>query len=140
MTRGVGSHRGTDWQSSGVFDRLAIVQGDVRWQPTADHYQMVKKLALDQLSGLTNAQPQALSRVNALQTVEPGDVEKWVSQSQTQNPGVLQSNIALDVARLETEKAKAAHQPTVDLTASYAQTRYQNPSASQFNTDRKSVV
>lgn len=99
----------------------------------------VKKLALDQLSGLTHAQPQALSRVNALQTVEPGDVEKWVSQSQTQNPGVLQSNIALDVARLETEKAKAAHQPTVDLTASYAQTRYQNPSASQFNTNSATV-
>jgi outer membrane protein len=99
----------------------------------------VKKLALDQLSGLTNAQPQALSRVNALQAVEPGDVEKWVSQSQTQNPGVLQSNIALDVARLETEKAKAAHQPTVDLTASYAQTRYQNPSTSQFNTNSATV-
>lgn len=46
MTRGVGSHRGTDWQSSGIFDRLTVVQGDVRWQPTSDRYQMVKKLAL----------------------------------------------------------------------------------------------
>ena len=46
MTRGVGSHRGTDWQSSGVFDRLTVVQGDIRWQPTSDRYQMVKKLAL----------------------------------------------------------------------------------------------
>lgn len=46
MTRGVGSHRGTDWQSSGVFDRLTVVQGEIRWQPTADRYQMVKKLAL----------------------------------------------------------------------------------------------
>ncbi len=46
MTRGVSSHRGTDWQASGVFDRLTVVQGDIRWQPTADRYQMVKKLAL----------------------------------------------------------------------------------------------
>ena len=46
MTRGVGSHRGTDWQASGVFERLAVVQGGVRWQPSADRYQMVKKLAL----------------------------------------------------------------------------------------------
>ncbi|MEY4305214.1 MAG: hypothetical protein RIT52_1389, partial [Pseudomonadota bacterium] len=46
MTRGVGSHRGTDWQASGVFNRLLVVQGDIRWQPTAERYQMVKKLAL----------------------------------------------------------------------------------------------
>lgn len=46
MTRGVGSHRGTDWQDSGVFDRLTVAQGDSRWQPTSDRYQMVKKLAL----------------------------------------------------------------------------------------------
>lgn len=46
MTRGVGSHRGTEWQDSGVFDRLTVAQGDSRWQPTSDRYQMVKKLAL----------------------------------------------------------------------------------------------
>lgn len=46
MTRGVGSHRGTDWQASGAFSRLMVVQGDIRWQPTAERYQMVKKLAL----------------------------------------------------------------------------------------------
>jgi NosR/NirI family nitrite reductase transcriptional regulator len=46
MTRGVGSHRGTDWQASGAFNRLMVVQGDIRWQPTAERYQMVKKLAL----------------------------------------------------------------------------------------------
>ena len=46
MTKGVGSHRGTDWQATGVFDRLAVVQGAFRWQPSSDRYQMVKKLAL----------------------------------------------------------------------------------------------
>ncbi|NEY91390.1 NosR/NirI family protein [Tabrizicola oligotrophica] len=46
MTRGVGSHRGTDWQSSGIFDRLTVVQGENRWQPTAERYQLVKKLSL----------------------------------------------------------------------------------------------
>jgi NosR/NirI family nitrite reductase transcriptional regulator len=46
MTRGVGSHRGTEWKSSGVFDRLTLVQGETRWQPTAERFQMVKKLAL----------------------------------------------------------------------------------------------
>ncbi|MEZ5797842.1 MAG: 4Fe-4S binding protein [Paracoccaceae bacterium] len=46
MSRGLQSHRGTDWKKTGVFDRLTVVQGDTRWQPTADRYQMLKKLAL----------------------------------------------------------------------------------------------
>lgn len=47
MSQGVQSHRGTDWKKSGAFDRLTVVQGEVRWQPTEDRYQMLKKLALD---------------------------------------------------------------------------------------------
>ena len=47
MSLGLQSHRGTNWKKSGVFDRLTIVQGNLRWQPTADRYQMQKKLALD---------------------------------------------------------------------------------------------
>ena len=46
MSQGVQSHRGTDWKKTGVFDRLTVVQGDIRWQPTEDRYQMLKKLAL----------------------------------------------------------------------------------------------
>lgn len=46
MSRGVGSHRGTDWKASGTFDRLTVVQGETRWHPTADRFQMIKKLAL----------------------------------------------------------------------------------------------
>lgn len=44
ISEGLHSHRGTDWKRSGVFDRLAVVQGETRWQPTADSYQMIKKL------------------------------------------------------------------------------------------------
>lgn len=46
MSLGAQTHRGTDWKKTGVFDRLGVVQGDLRWQPTADRYQMIKKLAL----------------------------------------------------------------------------------------------
>jgi NosR/NirI family nitrite reductase transcriptional regulator len=44
MSLGVQSHRGTDWKKTGVFDRLTVAQGDIRWQPTEDRYQMVKRL------------------------------------------------------------------------------------------------
>lgn len=46
MSQGLQSHRGTDWTTTGIFDRLVVVQGDIRWQPTADRYLMHKKLAL----------------------------------------------------------------------------------------------
>lgn len=46
MSAGLQSHRGTDWKKSGLFDRLTIVQGETRWVPTAERYQMQKKLAL----------------------------------------------------------------------------------------------
>ena len=47
MNQGVQSHRGTDWKKTGVFDRLTVVQGGIRWQPTEDSYQMLKTLALE---------------------------------------------------------------------------------------------
>ncbi len=46
MSQGVQSHRGTGWKTTGTFDRLTIVQGDTRWQPTEDRYQMLKALDL----------------------------------------------------------------------------------------------
>jgi NosR/NirI family transcriptional regulator, nitrite reductase regulator len=46
MSQGVQSHRGTDWKKTGIFDRLTVVQGAVRWQPTDDRYQMLKTLKL----------------------------------------------------------------------------------------------
>jgi len=47
MSQGAQSHRGTAWRRSGVFDRVAVVQGDVRWQPEADRYSMIRALAAE---------------------------------------------------------------------------------------------
>ena len=44
MSSGLQSHRGTEWKKTGIFDRLTVVQGDARWQPTEDRYQMQKRL------------------------------------------------------------------------------------------------
>ena len=54
-----------------------------------------------------------------LAAVEPADVNQWVDQAQTQNPGIKQADVALEVARLETRKAEAGHKPTLDVTGSY---------------------
>jgi outer membrane protein len=79
----------------------------------------VKSLALTQLVGQQGAQPKPVMEPVALDAFAPKDIEQWVSQSQTENPTVQQLKIALDVAQLETTKARAGHLPTVDLVASY---------------------
>jgi NosR/NirI family nitrite reductase transcriptional regulator len=43
---GVHSHRGTEWRRTGIFERLAVVQGETRHVPKAEDFIFVKKLAL----------------------------------------------------------------------------------------------
>lgn len=79
----------------------------------------VRKLALDTLVGKTNAQPLPLSAPPAIETPDAAEVDRWVGQAEEASPGIAQARLALDVARLETVRAKAGHKPTVDLTSSY---------------------
>ena len=92
----------------------------------------VKKLALDQLVGLTGVDPRPLAQPIVLPQPQPQDVNTWVDRAVKQHPAVVQSRMALDIARLETAKAKTGHLPTVDLQASVGQNRYPdgNPSVS----------
>jgi outer membrane protein len=58
-----------------------------------------------------------------------------VVQSEANNTSLTQARIALEVAQLEIDKAKAALKPTVDLNASYGLTRYRNGALTQPNTN-----
>ncbi|HEX5698049.1 MAG TPA: TolC family protein, partial [Rhodoferax sp.] len=77
----------------------------------------VKRLALDQLVGRSNVQPNPLAQPLTLPALVPNDVDAWVKQGETASPGIMQAQIAMDVAQLETQKAQAGHKPTLDLTA-----------------------
>ena len=79
----------------------------------------VKKIALDQLVGKVDAQPSPLAQPLSLPPLAPNDVNAWVAQADSNHPGIRQSQVALDVAQLETQKAQAGHKPTLDLTAGY---------------------
>ena len=92
----------------------------------ADNDLRVKKLALDQSVGTPNAQPLALKAGANLNPAATGDAETWVQQATEQSPAIEQARTGLEVAQLETEKAKAGHMPTLDLTASYGGTRFRN--------------
>ncbi|MBC7682517.1 MAG: TolC family outer membrane protein [Ferruginibacter sp.] len=96
----------------------------------AENDLLVKKLALDTLVSTVNAQPTPLALPVVLPSVQAADIGTWVQQAESLQPNVVQAVVNLDVARLETQKAKAANLPTLDLTAGYNINRYPNGTAS----------
>ncbi|ADZ69010.1 NosR/NirI family protein [Polymorphum gilvum] len=47
VSSGLHSHRGTDWKRTGVFDRIAVVQGAHRVHPTQADFMFVRRLAAE---------------------------------------------------------------------------------------------
>ncbi len=95
----------------------------------AENDARVKKLALAQLVGKADVQPFRLAPGAALPALEPDNVEAWVSQAETQHPGIKQAKAALEIAQLESQKAQAAQGPTVDLVGQYQIARAPSGSA-----------
>ncbi|WP_374317176.1 TolC family outer membrane protein [Aquabacterium sp.] len=92
----------------------------------------VKGLALDQLVGRNQVQPDPLHTPVSLPALTPADPEAWVNTAAA-SPAVRKAKVALDVARLETSKSKAGHLPTVDLTAQVARLAIDGPVSVQAN-------
>ena len=86
----------------------------------ADNDLQVKSLALDTLVGRPNTIPLPLALPALLPTLPMADMEQWVVQAQDNHPTIQQAKVGLEVARLETQKARAGHKPTVDLVGSYS--------------------
>ena len=84
----------------------------------ADNDLRTKRIALDQLVGRTGVVPQPLLTPVVLPDTAPANAEEWVGVADTQHPSVLRARVALDVAQLETAKAKAASLPTLDAVGS----------------------
>jgi outer membrane protein len=110
----VGTSTITDSREAQARFDLVVAQ-----EIAAENDLRVKSIALDQLVGKQNATPKRVAAPVMLADVKPADVNQWVSQSETNHPGIQQSVVALDVARLETRKAEAGHKPTLDLTGNY---------------------
>ncbi len=73
-----------------------------------------KRIALDQLVGRSGVEPRKLAAPIALPALGGGSAEEWVSVADQQHPTVRRARVGLDVAQLETQKARAAELPTVD--------------------------
>jgi len=111
----VGTSTITDTREAQAKFDLVLAQ-----EIAAENDLRVKKIALDQLTGKSNASPNPLKVPVLMAAVAPDDVQAWVSQSETEHPSIRQASLGLDVAQLETQKAQAGHKPTLDLTGSYS--------------------
>ncbi|KKW66986.1 channel protein TolC [Lampropedia cohaerens] len=91
----------------------------------------IKKLALDQTVGIVQARPWRLRENAELPPLTPSSVLDWTAAAERDQPQIQRALVALDIARMETEKARTGHLPTVDLTARLGQTS--NPDGTPSN-------
>ncbi len=114
----VGTATITDTREAQARFDLATAQ-----EIAAENDLRTKRIALDQLVGRSAVVPKALAVPVVLPPVVPADAEEWVTVADGQHPSVRRARVGLDVATLETSKARAAEAPTVDAVASAGLTR-----------------
>jgi outer membrane protein len=131
----VGTSTITDTREAQARFDLVIAQ-----EIAAENDLRVKKIALDQLVGKQNTAPKALALPAKLPDLLPADVNLWVTQSEEQHPSIKAAQLAVEVAKLETEKAEAGHKPTLDATASYNINHNNGSAASALNNRTNSAT
>jgi outer membrane protein len=114
---------------TGVRDAQARFDLTTAQEIAAENDLRIKRLALDLVVGLQNAQPKRLANNSKLVEPPKESVDTWVSQSEVASPAVKQAMLAYEVAKLEVDKATAGHKPTVDAQVSYSGIRNKEGSA-----------
>jgi outer membrane protein len=114
----VGTSTITDTREAQARYDLVLAQ-----EIAAENDLRVKRLALDTVVGKTDTQPNPLATPLSVPPPQPADPDAWVAVAEDASPAILQARKFVQIAELETEKAKAGHKPTLDLTTSYVVTR-----------------
>ncbi|MCW7538264.1 TolC family outer membrane protein [Aquabacterium sp. A7-Y] len=136
----VGTATITDTREAQARFDLATAQ-----EIAADNDLRTKQIALDQLVGRTGVSPRPLPGSVALPPVQPANVEEWVAQTDNA-PTVRRARLGLEIAELETDKARAGHLPTVDLVGQAGRNRLRGdpqsalPGASGLGTSKSASV
>jgi outer membrane protein len=79
-----------------------------------------RRIALAYLVGRRGLEPRGLATPVVLPPAEPADIETWVRNAEEAHPAVRKARVGLEVAQLETEKARAGERPTFDAIANVA--------------------
>ncbi|HET9644740.1 MAG TPA: TolC family outer membrane protein, partial [Burkholderiaceae bacterium] len=110
----VGTATITDTREAQARFDLATAQ-----EIAADNDLRTKRVTLDHLVGRKGVAPVPLAAASvALSSLVTGDIEQWVRGAEDAHPSIRKAQLALDIAKLETEKARAQNLPTVDVVGS----------------------
>ena len=72
---------------------------------------------------ITGKQPATLSGLRQGVTIsvpQPASIDQWVASAETGNVSVVAQSYQMEIAKLDVERNKAGHRPTLDAVASYA--------------------
>ena len=121
----VGTSTITDTREAQARFDLVIAQ-----EIAAENDLRVKRLTLDQVVGRVNTEPKTVALPLVLPPIVPANIDTWVQQAQQDHPSVRLAQTGLDVAILETEKARTGDKPTLDLVGNINGTRNEGSSLS----------
>lgn len=99
---------------TGVRDAQARYDLTYAQEIAAENDVRIKILALGLAVGRTDLKPKPLRDNSKLIEPPKDSMDSWVSQSEAMSPTVKQAQLALDIAKLEVDKAFAGHLPTLD--------------------------
>jgi outer membrane protein len=109
----VGTATITDTREAQARFDLATAQ-----EIAAENDLLTKRIALDTLVGRANVAPKPLVVPVELPAPQPANAEAWVTTADQVHPTIKRARVGLEVATLETERARAAEKPTLDAVAS----------------------
>jgi outer membrane protein len=82
-----------------------------------------RRITLDVVVGRSNLKPLQFATPVALPALVPADVNAWANAADEGHPSVRRARLGLEIARLDTEKARADEGPTVDLSGNVGSSR-----------------
>jgi outer membrane protein len=89
----------------------------------AENSLLVAKVKLDQLVGRNGVTPHPLILPAVLPPVVPSQASDWVALAESDSQALRQARLGLEVAELQTSKARAGHLPTLVANATYGRSR-----------------
>lgn len=96
-----------------------------------------------QLQAMVNQPVDKLAPVDtgklALATPQPDNLEYWTGRAENNSPEIRSLKARLTAARLEIEKARSGHLPTLDAVAQWSRSASENIYNTQSSTDQKLI-
>lgn len=99
----------------------------------------VRRTALQAIIGAAPAALAPLKPGVALASPEPAVIDPWVSSAESQNYGVVASQLALESAKREIERNRAGHYPTLDLVANSSRRNVNGQTSSSGTTQNNAI-